>query len=127
MKRQTVVTDPAVAAILSEGQGRAAQRAMTLAQRRSARRAAKREGVTWELDRELVAIVRQIAEVLEISPAGVANRMLVDALTRYASGEIDFEDHLSPSRSPRYLWVVEVNPNGLREAISRRLADDGEN
>ncbi len=130
MTRQTVNIDPAVAAILGESEQRAQRRAMTPAQRQRAQRQAQRKSVTYEMHADLVAIVREIAEAMAISPAAVVNRLLLDALQRYADGEVDFEDYLRPSRSPRYQWVVEINPNGLRSAVAQRLAaelpdDDG--
>jgi hypothetical protein len=124
MTRQTVNIDPAVAAILGESEQRAQMRTMTPAQRQRAQRQARRKSVTYEMHADLVAIVREIADAMEISPAAVVNRLLLDALRRYADGEIDFEDYLEPSRSPRYLWVVKIDPKGLRAAVAQRLAEE---
>ncbi len=122
MTRQAVDIDPAIAAILDEPERRAQMRAMTPDQRRRARRRAGRKSVTYEMNADLVVIVREVADAMEISPAAVVNRLLLDALERYAGGEIDFEDYLKPSRSPRYLWIVEIDPKGLRAAVIQRLA-----
>lgn len=122
-KRQSITVDPAVAAILGEARDRTTQRRMKPTQRQTARRAQQRQSVTLELDRELVALVRDVASALEISPAGVVNRLLLDALTRYAAGQIDFDGYLAPSRSPRYAWVVKINPNGLQQAVHKLLTE----
>ena len=121
MTRRQVAIDPAVAAILGEAEERQEQRRMGPGKRKTAKRAARRKAVTWELDRGVVGIVQEVAGALGISPAGVVNRLLVDGLERLAAGEVDFEGCLVPSRSPQYLWVVEVGVNGLGEAVRRRL------
>jgi hypothetical protein len=127
-KRQnTTIIDPAVLAILSDDKQRTRQRTMTPAQRRRATKRQLRKSVTYMLNPDLVVIVRQLAEALDISPAGAVDRLLLDALQRYANGDIDFHDHLAPSRSARYGWVIKINPNGLHAAVARRLAADQPN
>jgi hypothetical protein len=124
MTRQEVHIDPGITAILGESDDRTEERRMSPQQRKRKRRQAKRQSVTWELDASLVAIVRQIADALDISPASATNRLLFDALQRYAAGTIDFDDkYLRPSRAPRYLWVVDINTNGLQNDIDQRLAE----
>jgi hypothetical protein len=80
-----------------------------------------RQRVTLELDPELVDLVRQLAQELGISMAGVVDRLLLDGLERWASGEVDFDRFLQPTSQGRYRWVVEIDPNGLHEQVSHRL------
>lgn len=121
--RQTVKIDPAVTAILGDAKNRAAHRTMTPAQRRRASRRVQRQSITLELNAALIPILKELADAIGISTASAVDRLLLDALTRYAAGEIDFEGHLHPSRSPRYAWLVRINPNGLHAAVTQRLAD----
>jgi hypothetical protein len=78
---------------------------------------------TYELNAGLPLLVERIAAALEISPASVIDRLLYHALQAFAAGEIDFDRYLLPSRSPRYAWTVDVNPNGLQSAITAYLDD----
>ena len=128
MTRQTISLDPAVAAILGESTQRKQQRAMTPAQRARAQHKASQIGVNYLMNADLVNIVRDLADALGISPASAVNRLLLDALQRYAAGDITFDDYLQPSRSPRYQWTVEINPNGLAAAVAKQAENtNGEN
>ena len=76
--------------------------------------------VTFEMPEELKALLELVAEAHGISNAGALTRLLYDALQRYASGDIDFDGYLQPSRSPRYKWVVRIDVDELlREIVAR--------
>ena len=127
-KRKPVVLDPAVNTILGESTQRQQQRTMTAAQRQRAQRQATSKGVNYLMNIELADIIRRLADSLGISPASAVNRLLLDALQRYAAGELTFDEYLQPSRSSRYQWIIEINPNGLSTAVAQQFAKtDGEN
>jgi hypothetical protein len=90
-------------------------------------RSQPRKSITMELGADLVDLIRDVADALDCSPAAAVNRLLLDALQRYADGDIGFRDHLEPSRSPRYLWVVKVDQiDDLARAVRNRLKSDRE-
>jgi hypothetical protein len=91
--------------------------------RKARRWQVNRVSKTYELNAALPPIVERIAAALEISPASVVDRLLYHALQDFAAGAIDFDGYLLPSRSPRYAWTVDVNPNGLQSAITEYLDD----
>lgn len=93
--------------------------------KKGGRSSPRRQQVNLELDVVVVELLRQIADAFELSPAAACNRLLADALERFGQGEIGFEGYLEPSRSPRYKWVVEVNLNGARQAVEKRLREQG--
>ena len=81
----------------------------------------ERKKVTVRLNTEVVDLVRQVARDLGISPASVIDRFLLEGLERYAQDALEFDDYLQPTSQGRYAWTVEVNPNGLREALARKV------
>lgn len=124
--RREIELDPAVAAVLGDGQRRAQQRKMTPAQRKRAARDSARQRVTMEMDPRIVSLVQQIADAEKCSPASVATILLKDALARYAADEIGLGDNLRSSRSPRYEWVVDLGDlSALGSAVKKRLKRDG--
>jgi hypothetical protein len=112
--------DPAVAAVLGQGERRQRERRQTPAQRRQAARDAKRTRITLELDPRIVQLLREVAEVEGTSPAGAANLLLREGLRRYVEGGLEFHKHRRPSRSPRYEWVVELSLDGLTEWLAEK-------
>ena len=76
-----------------------------------------RQKVTLRLNPEVLELVREMARDLGISPAGAIDRLLLDALERYAQGRLDFEGCLEPAARGRYEWRVVVGPNGHKEAL----------
>ena len=114
--------DPGVLAALRDVQRRKDTRGMSQAEK--GRYAAKQLQVkkTWALDRELVAIVEAIAAHHGCPPAGVVNWMLLFAARAFASGEIEVEDVLSSSNSPRWAWVVRIpSTGGMEDEVLKRL------
>ena len=121
MTRQTVVLDPAVAAILGEGERRKRRRGQTKAQRARAERDGKRQRMTLELDPAVAEMIEAIATAEGCSPASVVNLLVTECVAQYVAGQVDFEESRRPSRSPRYRWVVELN--GRVEALGEALRD----
>ena len=80
-----------------------------------------RQRVYLRVNPDLIQLVHQVAETEGISPAGALDRLLLEGLQRYAEGEIDFDGYLNSASRGRYAWTVEINPNGLHEAISEMV------
>jgi hypothetical protein len=127
MARQKVVLDPAVAAILGDGEKRERRRSRTKGQRARAERDGDREKVTWELSAGVKALVEEIAAREDLSPAGVVSVLAVDAVARYLDGELEFEEYRRPSRGPRYEWVADLNgtASGLLERLREIVGKSG--
>lgn len=124
-ERQSVELDGDVLALARKREART----MSPAERRRAERKARQVSVTWVLDREVARMVREVGEALEVCPGGAASRLLLAGLQQYADGEIDFEGVLTPSRSARYWWAVELETGEVEAAVRGRLKvvlDDGE-
>ena len=77
-----------------------------------------RQRVYLRVNPDLIHLVHQVAEAEGISPAGALDRLLLDGLQRFAEGEIDFDGYRNSAGRGWYAWTVEINPNGLEEAIS---------
>jgi len=123
--RRRVDVDAAVAAIVGDGQQRQKNRTLSKARRAQVRRDSSRERITLELDPVIAEMLRMVARAEGCSPAGAANRLLQTAIEQYADGELTFNGHRRPSRSPRYEWVVELDLNGLREKLENSCANGG--
>ncbi len=106
MARQTVVYDPAVEAILGDGQQRQRARSMSKAERREAQRQADRVRVTLDVPDWLKARLMEAAEEEMCSASSLAAYLLMDGLRRWRRGEVD--PPKTPSESPRFEWLVDV-------------------
>lgn len=115
MSRKRAMVDPAVLAVLGDGERRGKTRRMSARQRKQAARDAVRQRVTLEVDRAVMDMVRRVATREGVSPAGVCSLFLAEMLMRYADGEIDFAEHTRPSRSPRYEWVVTIDGEAIQK------------
>ncbi|MFQ5434272.1 MAG: hypothetical protein ACE5FD_05295 [Anaerolineae bacterium] len=114
--RQQADVDPAVMAVLGDASRRGARRQMSKRQRAQARRDARRERITLELDPSIVRMVKSIAGREGVSPAGVCNLLLADAIVRYVAREIEFDNtNTRPSRSPRFEWVVTIDGPAIEQ------------
>lgn len=82
----------------------------------------KRKAITWELSADLAFQVCKVAKAYGISTASAADRLLLEGLEAFSRGEIDFDGYLVPNDRGRYRWSVEVNPNGLGEAVAEQLS-----
>jgi len=126
MARQRVTLDPAIAAIVKDGSKRERRRGMTQGQRKQSKRDEGRQRVNFELDPQVVKMLKTIADAEGCSPAGAVNVLVVAAVERYVNGGVDFSEQRRPSRSARYEWVVELNGRvdplveALREFLKRR-------
>jgi hypothetical protein len=107
-ERKRVNLDPAVAAVIGDGQRREKARHMTRTQRRQAERDAQRQRVTLELDPRIVAMIKAIAEREGCSPAGAVNLLVSAGIEEYVEGQVEFCGNRRPSDGPRYEWVIEV-------------------
>jgi len=126
-ERRTVRLDEDVLAV--EGMGE--RRRLSAGERRRRERRERNVAVSWELDRVLVRVIREMADELDIAPGGVASRILLAGLEQYAGGAVDFEGVLEPSRSPRYYWGLDIGDlrDGIGERVRGRLDEvlgDGE-
>jgi hypothetical protein len=81
----------------------------------------QRRKVTLRLNPEVLDLVRQLAQDLGTSPAGVIDRLLLEGLQRYADDRLQFADCLEPAAQGRYTWTIHVDPNGLHDAIGRKV------
>jgi len=119
MERQRVQVDPAVAAVLQDADRRSQRREMSQKQRKQAQRDEKRVRMTLELDPRVARMIGAIAVAEEVSPAGATNLLIVEAVQRYVEGVLEFEGQRQPSRSPRYVFMVELN--GRVAELERQL------
>lgn len=127
MARRKVEIPDDIKAIVTDGERRTRQRKMSAKQRAQAKRDAQRTRVSLELDPEVAAMIRAIAEAEGCSMAGVVNLFVVAGVRRYIEGELEFSGQRRVSRSPRYDWVVEMNGAGaLREQVTAFLDSRGE-
>lgn len=90
-------------------------------QRRPTRHQVQRTAVTYELNADLVPLIRQLAAALGVSPAGAVDRLLFHALQEFIAGRVDFEPYLLGSRSPQYTWLVDVPAADLQASLTEYL------
>lgn len=101
VERRSRRRDPAVVAALESGRGgRPGSRG------RGKRRRSRPGRVTLELDVRIKAIIQEVAQAEGISPAGVVNLFVAEALVRYRSGELVVGDHVRDSRNTVFDFVV---------------------
>ncbi len=103
-RRRVRGSDPAVMAAIEGGQGRG--RPGGPGRRRRRRRRARPGRVTLELDVRIKAIIQEVAQAEGISPAGLVNLFVGDALGRYRSGELEVAQHVRESRNTVFEFVV---------------------
>ena len=103
--RNGVTLDPAVAAVLGDGQRRARRRGMNAGERRRAAADAARSKMTLDLTPAVMRELRATAEREQCSASSLAAGLLEVGLEALGRGEMELE--MRPSRSPRFLWIVE--------------------
>ena len=110
------------------GHGNGATRIRLPKQRRATNHQVQRTSVTLELNSDLVPLIRMLAAALHISPAGIVDRLMHEGLTQYLDDpdRVDFAEHLKPSRSPAYQWVVDIDFEPLRQTLVEALDSLGE-
>lgn len=114
-ERKTAGVDPAVLAVLGDGERRGRLRGLRPGDRRRAKRDRARSKVTYDLPPRVAAAIAAIAAEEDCSASSVAAFLLHRGAAAYRAGEISFEGHFRPSRSPRFGWVVEVPEAGGEE------------
>jgi hypothetical protein len=105
-RRQAI--DPAVAALLQDDQRRERRRKMKPAERHKADKDSGRSRGYYDIPPVVAEELRRIAAEEESSVSSVAGYFLHYAIQHYHQGEIDLAPHKRPSRSPRYLFIVQV-------------------
>ena len=124
MARQDASLDPAVQAILGDQDYKArARQAETPAEKRAARKEQERREVrlrvTLELQPDVVAALRRVAERERCSPAAVCSFLLGHALLQYDAGELDLAGAKVETDSNRWGYVVDLDElvPGLRRML----------
>jgi len=120
MKRPDAYTASVTDPVGATPRGRPSPRRLP-GHRRPQQRQVQRSSITLELNADLPPLLRQIAEAYGISPAGLADVLLEHALRAFCDDQIDLTPYLLPSRSPRYLWTVDVHTDDLQAAVTDYL------
>jgi hypothetical protein len=119
------ITDP----VRATPRGRPSARRLP-GHRRPHQRQVQRTSITLELNADLPPLLRQIAEAYGISPAGLADVLLAHSLHAFCDDQIDLSPVLLPSRSPRYLWTVDVHTDDLHilvtDYLRRQTGNEGD-
>lgn len=106
-ERRSPVVDPAVAAILGDGDRREVLRGRSPAQRRQARRDEGRNKVTVDLPQWLETALREVVRERECGLSGMTAWLLAVGLREYRAGRVTPE--LERATSLKYLWDVVVS------------------
>jgi len=110
-KRRDVVFDPAVHAVVTDGQRREKMRQMSPAERRKYQKDKERSKVTYDMPPDLIDAVAEIARREGCSTSAAAAFLLTRAVQAYRRGEISFQDYKERwSRNPRFDWVLRIPP-----------------
>lgn len=100
--RRSRSMDPAVLAALDGGRPGARGRGPGKQRRKRARPGR----VTLELDPRIAAVIREVAAAEGVSPAGVVNLFVAQAVERYRKGELVVGNYTRDSRNTVYDFVV---------------------
>ena len=112
MTRQTVTLDPAVAAILGDGDRRERERRLGRAERRKRARDRARSKATYDLPDRIIDEIKRVAERESCSASSLVGFLLAYGLNALEQGTLSLEGHFKPSRSPRFDWILEI-PDAL--------------
>jgi hypothetical protein len=94
---------------------------MTEPQKRERRRKARKQ-LNLALDPHIVAMIKKVASAEGVSASGVVDLFLSAAVSQYLNGQLEFDNHLQESRSPRLDWVVDIpNLDSLEERLDSVL------
>lgn len=107
MARKTVAFDPAVAAILGDGEQRDKARHMNVAERKEAKRQAARVRLVLDVPEWLRDAVMEEADKRSTSASSMAALLLAVGLREVREGRI--EVRRKRSDSPRFDWLVDVS------------------
>lgn len=99
--------DPAVAALVTEGERRQRRRQLPQARQVKARKDAARERAIYDIPQALQATIAAVADKEGVSASCIVALLLADGLRRYQGGIVSFYGLKRRSRSPRYEWTIE--------------------
>lgn len=105
--RKAVTFDPAVAAILGDGDKRDRERHMSASERKESQRQAARVRLVLDVPEWLRDAVMQEAERRGASASSMAALLLAAGLREVHAGRV--EVRRSPSDSPRFEWIISVS------------------
>jgi hypothetical protein len=127
--RRQEVLDPAVAALIANGERQQALRQMSKKERAEALRQAARTRVTYDIPEPVQEATGRIAAQEGISASAVVALLLADGLRRYGEGSISFTANGTKrsSRSPKYDFAVDDDVILAVLAGGRRLSPVDEN
>ncbi len=100
--------DPAVSALITEGERRQRRRRMDRVRQAKARRDAARQRATYDIPKSLQQAIAAVAKEESLSVSGLVSALLADGVRRYRRGEITFYGLKRLSRSPRCDWVIDA-------------------
>jgi hypothetical protein len=116
--------DPAIAATLSSGDKRQAERSMSKPERKSAKRerakAEARRGARalYDLPPELIKAVKDLAEKNETSASQLAKLAVWMLLRDLKNGEFELREYLvSANKNPQYEYMVELSPMEIGRVV----------
>lgn len=123
MTRQGVELDPAILAVLDDGDARATRKSKRAPRRP---RQGQRRQKNFRLNPQIGRMIDLVAEVEGTSPAGVVDLFVARAVELYLTGEVDFNGSTVESRSPGQDWVVQVpGLNELEQRLVEFINEDG--
>ena len=109
-RRQAI--DPAVADLLAGAEQRQADQRRPLKEKKLAAKArakaASRPRITLDIPEPLQARLADLAESYSCPISQVAARLIQSGLADLDAGHVRLDDNRKPSRSPRYLWTLEL-------------------
>ena len=83
-------------------------RNMTPGQRKKAERDAKRTKATYDLPWEIIEGVSAISARESIPASQIVALLIARGLEDLAQGKLDLDDFKTPTRSPRFEWVLDL-------------------
>lgn len=118
MGRRQVGVDPVVLAVVTDGDEKRKKNG-----KRRKPRADERQQTNLRLASEVADIIKMLAHHERTTPAGVADLLIAAGLRQYLDGQVDFDQYIEESRSPRWDWVVRVDelPALVRELEEKLL------
>ncbi len=106
--------DPAVNALLSQGEHRQAEARLSKTERKRARKERERAQarmpgrINLDISESLKAQLIALAEYEGVPLSQLAAFLLLEALARHQDGEIEFWSYKRPSRSPKFTSVLDL-------------------
>ncbi len=85
-------------------------RNMTPAQRRKAQKDKDRSKATYDLPQEMIARITSMAEEHKVPASQLAALLMYKGLLMLDDGMFNLREHMRPTRSPRFDWVLILDP-----------------